>query len=268
MRIIRSILLISIIICPFADAASSCGNAIRECQTSTIEFSDVNSILNRLNRSTENLQTYQCNIEYLYSQPLFESSTLRTGNLFYQRRNKTSNLRLDFLTLKQDQEKQVSNIEQYFFDGVWLTFIDHPNKQAQKRQLTDTDKPKDAFELMRENFPVIGFAPSEDLRRDFDITLANDKAKDANAIIVLKMKVKPDSIFKDDYSTIDFLIDPNNMLPYQITAESIEGDIYLIKFTDVKVNQKLPKKVFEVKIPDDFPKPQIINIEKDRKRND
>ena len=41
--------------------------------------------LKQLNQQTKKLKSYQSRIEYRFSQPLFESETLRNGVLYYQR---------------------------------------------------------------------------------------------------------------------------------------------------------------------------------------
>ena len=64
------------------------------------------------------------------------------------------------------------------------------------------------------------------------------------------------------------MIDPNNSLPLEIRALSIEEDIYQLRFSDVKINEEIDGKVFGADIPDDFPKPRIITLDQDRKGRD
>jgi len=76
--------------------------------------------------------------------------------------------------------------------------------------------------------------------------------------------VKPDSIYKDDYTSIDFWIDRKLYLPAKIVAISTEEDIYEIRLLGAKVNERIDKKVFEVKIPEGFGM-EIMPLEKTRK---
>ncbi len=82
--------------------------AINVCwaNDSAEKASSVDKILEKLNQSVAALKTYQCNIEYLFDQPLFDSKTLRSGKLYYKKHNDNSALRINFLTLKQDDEKE------------------------------------------------------------------------------------------------------------------------------------------------------------------
>ena len=80
------------------------------------------------------------------------------------------------------------------------------------------------------------------------------------------MKVKPNSIYKDDYISIDFWIDEKLNLPAKIVAVKSEpeppfGDIVELKFLKPKINKGIDKKVFELKIPKDFSEPQITPLE-------
>jgi outer membrane lipoprotein-sorting protein len=72
--------------------------------------------------------------------------------------------------------------------------------------------------------------------------------------IHLHLKVKKDSLYKDDYTAIDFWIDGRSFLPVRVEAISTEGDTYDIKLLDAKVEKKLKNTVFGVAIPKHFSK--------------
>lgn len=216
------------------------------------ETSPVETILEQLSQKTRELKSYEGKIEYLVSQPLFDSKTLRKGVLYYEKSDKKSKLRIDFQTLKQDDEKEQKYVKQYIFDGVWLTRIDYQIKNVQKRQLAEPNEPVDAFELASQNFPIIGFTKIEELRKQFEIKLVEQQGAKEEDFVRLALKVKPDSIYKDDYTSIEFWIDKKLYLPAKIVAVSTEEDIYEIKLLKPKVNKKLDKNVFDFKIPKGF----------------
>ena len=134
---------------------------------------------------------------------MLESKTLRTGTLYYARFGGGSKLRINFDTLTQDDGPQQKYVEYYIFDGQWLTHIDYQIKQVQKRQLAEANEPIDAFELAKRNFPIIGFSKTDDLKKEFDVNLVGE----SNGLVHLHMKVKPDSIYKDDYKSVEVWID-------------------------------------------------------------
>ncbi|MCJ7729948.1 MAG: outer-membrane lipoprotein carrier protein LolA, partial [Sedimentisphaerales bacterium] len=191
-------------------------------------------------------------------QPLLESKTQRKGLLYYAKSGDKSKLRINFDTLKQDEEPEQKHIEHYIFDGRWLTHIDYQIKQVQKRQLAEANEPIDAFELAKRNFPLIGFGKADDLKKEFEVNLIGEP----NGLINLHLKVKPGSQYKDDYKSVEIWIDKRLMLPAKLTAVSTENDIYEISFVLPKVNEPIDEKVFGFTIPDGFGKPEIIPLKK------
>jgi outer membrane lipoprotein-sorting protein len=85
-------------------------------------------------------------------------------------------------------------------------------------------------------------------------------------LIQVHLKVRPNSIYKDEYISMDFWIDQNLSLPAKIVAVKSEpeppyGDIEQIKFLNPKVNKGIDKKVFEINIPRGFGDPEILPLE-------
>jgi outer membrane lipoprotein-sorting protein len=229
--------------------AGGCSGASTASATETEKKSlTVDTVLENLRRQTNQLTSYQAKVEYLFRQPMFESQTLRKGVLYYQKSDGKSNLRMNFEMLKQDDGPEEKYIEQYIFDGVWLTHVDYQIKQVKRHQQGEPNKPLDAFDLVRENFPIIGFSKTEDLKKEFDISEVNEM----NGLIHLNLKVKPDSQYKDDYKSVKIWIDKKLSLPAKIIAATTEEDIYEIRFLEPKVNEQIDKKVFEFEIPEGF----------------
>ncbi len=217
-----------------------------------MDANNVEAILEQLSKKTKELRSYHAQIEYKFSQPLLESQSIRKGELYYLKNDKQSMLRVNFQTLKQDDEKQQKYIEYFIFDGIWLTHIDYQIKTAKRHQLAEPNKPMDAFDLAGRNLPIIGFAKIEDLKKQFEVQLVEQSQSEPSPFTLLHLKVKPDSIYKEDYTSIDFWIDKKLYLPAKVLAVSTEEDIYEIKFLKPSVNKKMDKKVFEFEIPKDF----------------
>jgi outer membrane lipoprotein-sorting protein len=231
------------------------------------DANSINAILTGLKQETSNLTSYKSELEYKFIQPLLESKTLRKGVLYYQKSDEKSMLRVNFETLKQDDEKERKYAEHFIFDGIWLTRIDFQVKKNERRQLTEPNKPADPFELASREMPVIGFTKTEDLRKQFEISLVKPDQgegheKDGPELSFhLHLKIKPDSIYKDDYTYIDFWVDKKLSLPAKIIAVTTEDDIYEINFLGPVVNKKIDAKVFKFDIPQDFTT-EIIPLKK------
>lgn len=220
-----------------------------------VERANTNSVevlIERLKKKTTGLKSYQSHIKYKFSQPLLESETIRKGVLYYQKSKEKSSLRINFQTLKQDDEEEHKYVEQYIFDGVWLTHIDYQIKEVKRYQKAESNKPVDTFELVSENFPIIGFSKVEELQKEFEIELVEQQKGKTKNLTQLNLKVKADSTYKDDYTSINFWIDKKLNLPVKFVAVTTEEDIYEISFSQLKVNKKIDKKVFELEVPEDF----------------
>jgi outer membrane lipoprotein-sorting protein len=243
----------------------------------------VDAVLEQLNQKTRQLKSFQCQIEHKYVQPLLESQAIRKGLLYYMRSEGKSALRVNFETLQQEDEKEQKAVEQYIvldgallnhgdreFKGIWLVHIDYRMEEVKYYQLAepeDPNKPMDVFELASKNLPMLGFTKTEELKKQFEVELIGQKSPDAGDFTQVRLKVKPNSVYKDDFLSIDFWIDEKVGLPAKVRAIKIEpeppnGDIEEIKFLKPKVNKDIDAKVFEFRVPKDFGEPEIKPLPK------
>jgi len=250
--------------CPVKNAQSKC-----ELQQKT---DALDNVLEQLRERTEQLKSYQADVEFLFEQPLFDSQALRKGTLYYARSVKGSKLRMNFQTLKQDDEKQQNYREHFILDGLWLTQIDYQLKTAKRYQtaepnaLADANKPIDTFELLSKNFPIVGFSRVEDLKKQFEITLLLQSESEPSPFIGLHLKVKPGSVYKDDYTSMDFWIDKKTHLPAKIVAISTEEDVYEIRLLKAKINKAIDDSIFDFNIPKGFTV-EVTTLKKDIEQN-
>jgi outer membrane lipoprotein-sorting protein len=73
----------------------------------------------------------------------------------------------------------------------------------------------------------------------------------------LHLTVRPDSLYKDDYTQIDFWVDRKIGLPSRIHAVTTEEDVHEIRLIDPQVNAGVDPKVFHVDIPKGFTEEKI-----------
>jgi hypothetical protein len=192
----------------------------------------IDSILARLNRRTEELDSYQCQIEYRHVQPsVFDTQTLRKGTLYYSKLDGRSRLRVNFQTLQQDEEKEQKYNEQYIVvDGSEMPETGahfEEFKSPKFIQIAHAEEPNQSanvFDLVSKNLPMVGFTKSDQLKEQFEITLPEQKNSEKQDIIQVHLKVKPNSVYKDDYVQIDCWIDEKLDLPVKIVAISTEPE--------------------------------------------
>jgi len=263
------LLLLTGIICRAGECSKSCADPNSpklqqppKVDANLADANSVNAVLEQLNKKASGLKSYEAQVEYKYIQPLLESQALRKGVLYYAKFDGKSLLRINFETLRQEDEEEQKYIEHYIFDGRWLTQINYQIKAVKRYELAEPNKPVDAFDVASQNLPIIGFTKIENLKKQFNIRLLEQRKNEPNDFVGLHLEARPDSVYKDDYIWLDFWIDKKSGLPAKVIALSAEEDIYEIKLLKPKVNKAIDKKIFELKIPAGFGEPEIVPLKK------
>ena len=270
--------------------ACTCPTCVAKRQAQEEVANDADKVLKQLNQKTSELTSIQAKIEYKFIQPLLESEKLQKGIFYYTKIGNSSKLRLNFQTRTIDDEEEEKYVEEYIvlgganlshpgyrFEGMWAVQIDYEMEGIRYIQLADVqdpNKPIDVFDLINKNFPMIGFSRIEDIKKQFEITLVEQKKPGPEDFIQVHLEVKPNSIYKDDYVSIDFWIDKKLGLPTKIVTVSTEPatepveqkDVFEIKFLNPKFNNTLDKKIFDFKIPAGFDEPEIMPLPKKGER--
>lgn len=236
------------------------------CSVKAQDVNEMETAIRGLQEKAAGLKSYQARIDYVVKQPLLESQQRRRGVLYYARSDDRSNLRIDFQTLQQDEEKEQRYVEQFLFDGVWLWHVDHQTERVERRQLTEPNEPIDAFALASRHVPVLGFSKVGDLRKQFDVRLVPEPKDTESAFQHLHLKVKPDSVYRDDYIAIDFWIDRKVGLPAKVVAVTTEEEIHEIRLIDPKVNARMEGRTFQVDVPKGF-RVDVIPLDRKTRKN-
>ncbi len=215
----------------------------------------VQQILDQMHKSAQTLTSLQADLDYLFIQDpqLLEARTTRQGILYYCKGTDKSNLRITFRTVQQDQEEPQIRPEHYLFDGVWLTKIDSALETVDLYQKAPADQPVGVFDFISHNFPMVGFTDPKKLEKEFVISVS-DVPAEPNQPQHLMLEVRPDSIYKDDYTKIEVWVNRITWLPVRLTAVSVQGDFYDLKWHHLRTNEPIPQEVFNIEIPAHFRK--------------
>lgn len=225
---------------------------------------EISVVLEKLSASTHKLESYKSKLFYTFSQPVFETKTVREGELFYKKYDSKSKLRINFESIKQDNEKAEKQLQEYIFDGVWLTVIDHPLRDVKRFQQAEVNEPVDAFELAAANFPMIGFGRERNLDENFEVIGMEKKG----GKIKLILQTRDNCEYSDDYEKIELWLDSKAYLPVRIEAYTPEEDIYIFEMKKEKINGKIRDKVFDYTIPAGFVESKVVPMEKKGEKQD
>jgi outer membrane lipoprotein-sorting protein len=224
----------------------------RCCAASTEPADPANAVLKKLQDKAASLNSYACRLDHTVRQTLLESQQRRTGTLRYAKLDGQAFLRIDFQTLQQDQEKPQPYREEFFFDGVWFWHIDYIAKSAERRQMTEPNKPIDPFALVTRHVPVLGFSKIEEFEKQFDVTLVRPDEGDTGTHTQLHLEVKPDSDYRNDYTTINFWIDKKQGLPDKVVAVTTEQDVHEIRLLAAEINKVPDSRIRDARVPEGF----------------
>ncbi len=241
--------------CLSAAAQTQTGCCASSEPNHTSPVREIQAILDRMHQTAQTVSSLQADLNYLFTQDpeLLDAKTLRLGTLFYQKGTggSSSHLRISFDTLRQDDEPPQSRPEHYLFDGVWLSKIDVSLETIDRYQKAPADQPIGVFEFISHNFPMVGFTDPIQLQNEFQIE-ASPAPEDPNQPQHLFLKVRNNSRYKEDYTQMEVWIDQKNWLPVRLTAISVQGDLYDLKWNNLRINEKLPDSVFQIETPPHF----------------
>ena len=239
----RIVILIILFMCRSFGFASEPNDSNLLCQKEIIK------IIEKLNQAVNNLKNLSAKIEYTHAQPLFETQTDRTGRLFYVKDANNSALRINFMTIKQDQSEQQNYREDYVFDGRKMTKIDYQSKSVTTEELAKENK-IEPFELVQSYFPIIGFSKPVELTGQFIIRIQQKTGK--QNFDTLLLVPKENSGFSKIYKQVEIKIDSKNFLPFDFSAVTSEDEKITIKLSQIDTSTAIKRDVFDIVIPADF----------------
>jgi len=211
------------------------------------DANDVTKTIEKLNQTTANLKNLTSEIEYTHAQPLFETQTVRTGEIFYCKDANNAFLRINFKTLKQDQSKEQNNKEEYIFDGKKLTRIDYQSKSVVTQQYATDNNSIEPFELVQDYFPIVGLTKPQEITQDFNaISIGN----------VLNLVPKENSRFFNTYKQVNITINQDINFPILFTTSTTDSEEITIKLNKIELSKPVKREVFDFQIPSDFTQTQ------------
>ena len=100
-----------------------------------------------------------------------------------------------------------------------------------------------------EQFMALGFGQSsQDLKKNYDVTLLPDETLEGRKMSVLNLKPKGSGMGLDH---IKMWMDQQRWISAQIQAFEKSGDYGIYKFTNIKTNGTISDSVFDLKLPKD-----------------
>jgi outer membrane lipoprotein-sorting protein len=169
-------------------------------------------------------------IERTHVTVLVNDKDVSSGKFYYIRRGKEPRVKMELL----------KPVPQYLLIDKGKLQLYTPNlKQLQEASIGGH---QDKVEM----FMALAFGQSsEDLKKNFDVTLAPEEVVDGKPTSVLELRPKNAGMFK----SVRMWMDQQNWIGIQIKTTESSGDYMLVKFSNVKTNSSIPDSVFDLKLP-------------------
>jgi outer membrane lipoprotein-sorting protein len=192
----------------------------------------LDQVFARMDEVAKTFRSSQAGIERTHVTVLVNDRDVSSGKFYYARRGKEPRVRLD-LTKPAAQ--------QLLIDKGKLQIYTPSLKQVQEASL---GQHQDKVEM----FMALGFGQSsQDLQKSFAVALAGEEIVDGKRTTVLELKPKNSAMFK----SVRMWMDQQRWVSVQIKTTEMSGDYLNLKFSDIKINSRIPESMFSLKLPKD-----------------
>ena len=192
----------------------------------------LDQVFSKMDEVSKGFRSTAAEIERTHVTVLVNDKDVSSGKFFYVRKVKEPRVKLEL-------EKPMRQL--LLVDKGKLQMYTPNLKQVQEAAIGPH---QDKVEM----FMALGFGQSsQDLKKNFDVTLAGDELVDGKKTTVLDLKPKDTGMFK----SVRMWMDPQKWVAVQIKTTEKSGDYLTLKFMNVKLNANIPDSVFDLKMPKD-----------------
>ena len=204
----------------------------------------VDPILDQLDQRGLNLDSFTADVRLLERDDSTALETTRVGRLWFQKLpDGSARMRVAFTDKLDNKTKKVDPLD-YVLDGGWLLERQHAKRIQVRRQVLRPGEKVNLLKLGEGPFPLPIGQKKEDVKRQFDVTLAKpekgvDPAYAPGAPHVV-LRPREGTSLKRKFSLIDVWVDRKTNMPVKIeTVDNKETTVKSTELTNVQINPKL-----------------------------
>jgi outer membrane lipoprotein-sorting protein len=216
---------------PIALAFISLGFA-NSPQDQTADSAGLEQVLKSMDSAAASFRTTQAQFEWdRYEKVIDEVDDTQFGTIYYRRSGKAVEMKADIT--KPDRKYVL------FSEGKIRMYLPKPD------QMTVYDLGKNTADF--ESYLVLGFGGSgQDLEKSFDVTYVGPES--INGVATAKLQLVPKSQkLRNTFKQILLWIDLERGISVQQQFFEPQGDYRLAKYSGIKINEKIPNDVFQLK---------------------
>ena len=195
---------------------------------------NLDQVLAKMEENGKNFRSMQANMERTKVTVIVNDKAVDSGTVYFTRRGKDPRIMVDIT--KPEQQRML--IDQ----GKALLYFPKL-KQVQEYFLGKNQE--------KAEFLLIGFGQSnQDIRKFYDAAVVGEEVVNGQKTSILELKPKSTQV-SALFSRIRLWLDQTKWIPIQSQLAEAGGDYMIVKFTNIKMNVKVPESVFDLKMPKD-----------------
>ncbi|SRR5581483_732073 len=200
-----------------------------------IAQSDLNSVLATMDTTAAQFRSAQAKFTWtMFNSVINDVAEKQTGTIYFRRTGKETQMAADIVT---PEKKQV-----VFSEGKIQLY----QPKLETVDVYDASAHREEFET----FLVLGFGSGgSDLRKSFEVKYNGTQKVGGVDAAELELTPKSENI-RRQFSQILLWIDPKTGLSVQQKLVQPNGDYRLAEYTDTRLNEKIPSKVFKLQTSD------------------
>jgi outer membrane lipoprotein-sorting protein len=194
--------------------------------------SGLEKILAKMDETAAKFRTAQANFTWTtYNSVVNEESGHQTGKIYFQRNGNETEMAAII---------DPPDAQQVIFSRGKIQLY---KSRTETVDVYDASAHREEFEA----FLVVGFGSSgSDMRKTFDVTYGGEEKVDGTDTVRLELIPKSDKI-KQHFPQIILWINPQTGISVQQKLMEAGGDYRLAKYSNIRLGEKIPSKVFQLK---------------------
>lgn len=205
--------------------------ASQPTQSARTSSADLEKVLSRMDETASQFRSAEANLSWEQYQKVINDSDVEEGKIYFRRNGKDIQMMAD---ISKPDPRQIS------YNGGKVQLF-----EPKVDRITVYSPGKSRADL--ESFVVLGFGGGgHELLKTFDVKYAG--TEDLNGVQTDKLELTPKSArLRGMFESLVMWIDPKLGVAVQQKFFQPEGDYRLTKYSDIRLNQKIPDSVFKLK---------------------
>jgi outer membrane lipoprotein-sorting protein len=194
----------------------------------------LDQVLAKMEENGKKFQSMQASLERTKVTVIVNDKATDSGTVYFKRRGKDPRIMVDIT--KPEQQRMLVD------QGKALLYFPKL-KQVQEYFLGQNQD--------KAEFLLIGFGQSnQDIRKVYDTALVGEETINGVKTSILELKPKSAKV-SALFNKIRLWMDQTKWIPIQSQLTEGSGDYMIVKFTNIKMNVKIPESAFDLKMPKD-----------------